>query len=269
MDKVSKEVRSRIMRAVKSSGNRSTELRYRAALISAGLRGWSVRPAMEYKPEWVLTIDGDEILPERTCDLIRQHTFMELPGVNVLRLAIAFMWGEGHYVDTPQPFFHHRMYRATDMQLPPRLNPLKMQGAPDFNYGLHCGPLPVLKGAYRHVDIPAFIKAYGYQTREEYERHFRFYTNHDDGLWTHEDITSRLDNPLARWSENAVPRERTRDELIARYAKKMDDGIKRWEAQVEQGKSKPTQKKKVRKRQVGHKSKSKGGAASKRSQAGS
>ena len=47
-----------------------------------------IEAAMEYKPEWVLTIDGDEILPERTCDLIRQHTFMELPGVNVLRLAI-------------------------------------------------------------------------------------------------------------------------------------------------------------------------------------
>ena len=40
------------MRAVKSTRNKSTELRFRAGIIKAGLRGWTVRPAMEYRPDF-------------------------------------------------------------------------------------------------------------------------------------------------------------------------------------------------------------------------
>jgi DNA mismatch endonuclease (patch repair protein) len=36
--------RSRIMRAIKGKNNRSTELRFRLALVRAGVRGWTVRP---------------------------------------------------------------------------------------------------------------------------------------------------------------------------------------------------------------------------------
>ena len=241
-----------------SRGAGIDEARDRQALIEV---------AVNYQPEWVLTIDGDEVLPHQTCDRIREFTFMELPNVNVLRLAIAFMWGEDHYVDLPQPFYHHRMWRATDVQPPARLNPLRMTGAPDFEYGLHCGPLPRLKGAYTHKDIPAFIKAYGYQTPEEYERHFRFYTEHDEELWTHNDIVGRLNNPLARWHDDMVPRFKTRDELLARYSTQMKEGIARWEAQIEQGESKATQKPKVRKRSVGQKRKPKSRPKSERSEA--
>lgn len=40
MDKVSSETRSRVMARVRSTRNRSTEWRIRAALIRAGVRGW-------------------------------------------------------------------------------------------------------------------------------------------------------------------------------------------------------------------------------------
>ena len=53
MDKVSKKVRSKIMKAVKSSKNKSTELRFRAALIQARLSGWNVRPSTKCKPDFV------------------------------------------------------------------------------------------------------------------------------------------------------------------------------------------------------------------------
>lgn len=52
MDKVSKEVRSKIMKAVKSARNKSTEMRFRAGLIKARLHGWSVRPGIIYKPDF-------------------------------------------------------------------------------------------------------------------------------------------------------------------------------------------------------------------------
>jgi DNA mismatch endonuclease, patch repair protein len=42
VDSVSPEIRSTVMARVRSSGNRSTEWRLRAALIQAGIRGWSM-----------------------------------------------------------------------------------------------------------------------------------------------------------------------------------------------------------------------------------
>src|SRR5258708_11933765 len=44
MDKYSAETRSRMMAAVCSRGNRSTEKRLRAGLVRAGIRGWTVQP---------------------------------------------------------------------------------------------------------------------------------------------------------------------------------------------------------------------------------
>lgn len=53
MDKVSKETRSGIMRKVRSTGNKSTEWRFRAKMMQAGLRGWKVRPKMKFSPDFV------------------------------------------------------------------------------------------------------------------------------------------------------------------------------------------------------------------------
>jgi DNA mismatch endonuclease (patch repair protein) len=44
MDNVSREVRSAVMRAVRSRRNRSTEGKLRAALMRAGIRGWRMNP---------------------------------------------------------------------------------------------------------------------------------------------------------------------------------------------------------------------------------
>jgi DNA mismatch endonuclease (patch repair protein) len=54
MDIVDKATRSRIMAAVRSKGNRSTEGALRARLARAGLRGWRVCPDdVEGKPDFV------------------------------------------------------------------------------------------------------------------------------------------------------------------------------------------------------------------------
>ena len=44
MDRVSREVRSKNMSRIRSTGNRSTERRLRAALVSQGIAGWKLRP---------------------------------------------------------------------------------------------------------------------------------------------------------------------------------------------------------------------------------
>lgn len=43
MDNVAPETRSRIMGAVRSKGNRSTERRFRAHLVQSGIRGWRLQ----------------------------------------------------------------------------------------------------------------------------------------------------------------------------------------------------------------------------------
>jgi len=43
MNRISKEGRSRIMAAIRSSGNRTTEKRLRFALVSVGISGWHVQ----------------------------------------------------------------------------------------------------------------------------------------------------------------------------------------------------------------------------------
>ncbi|MHB8597480.1 MAG: very short patch repair endonuclease [Ktedonobacteraceae bacterium] len=53
MDKVSPEVRSRIMRSVRSTQNKSTEEKFKAALIETSIIGWEVRPDMQYKPDFI------------------------------------------------------------------------------------------------------------------------------------------------------------------------------------------------------------------------
>ena len=51
---ISKEGRSRIMSSIRSTNNKSTERRLRAALASRGVKGWSVRPnGLDGKPDFV------------------------------------------------------------------------------------------------------------------------------------------------------------------------------------------------------------------------
>lgn len=53
MDKVSKDTRSRIMRAVRSGDNKSTERKLRSSLAGAGIKGWKLRPSdLPGKPDF-------------------------------------------------------------------------------------------------------------------------------------------------------------------------------------------------------------------------
>jgi len=57
MDKVTQPIRSQIMRSVRSTGNKSTELRFRSGLIRAGIRGWKIRPRMPFNPDFVFPVE--------------------------------------------------------------------------------------------------------------------------------------------------------------------------------------------------------------------
>jgi DNA mismatch endonuclease (patch repair protein) len=53
VDRLSGEARSALMSKISSCGNKSTELRFRALLIRAGIRGWCVQPrGTDGKPDF-------------------------------------------------------------------------------------------------------------------------------------------------------------------------------------------------------------------------
>jgi DNA mismatch endonuclease (patch repair protein) len=57
VDCVTPETRSRVMAQVRSKGNRSTEWRLRAALVRAGIRGWTLNAAdLTGKPDFVFPV---------------------------------------------------------------------------------------------------------------------------------------------------------------------------------------------------------------------
>src|SRR5689334_4776967 len=66
MDRVSKEVRSKMMSAIRKRGNRSTEWKLRSALVRAGICGWRMHytalpgcPDFWFeKPRLVIFVDG-------------------------------------------------------------------------------------------------------------------------------------------------------------------------------------------------------------------
>lgn len=61
MDKVSPEIRSRVMARVRSQRNQSTEWRLRASLIRAGIRGWKLNPSdIRGKPDFAFR--GERVL---------------------------------------------------------------------------------------------------------------------------------------------------------------------------------------------------------------
>jgi DNA mismatch endonuclease (patch repair protein) len=54
MDKLSPAARSRVMAAVRSSGNKSTERRFRALMVRFGIRGWNIQDTeLPGKPDFI------------------------------------------------------------------------------------------------------------------------------------------------------------------------------------------------------------------------
>lgn len=141
------------------------------------------------QPEWILCIDGDEVLEKRAPQIIRD-TVSE--SVNSYKLQIAFMWNDRYQVRVD------RIYR--DFWRPSMFRPfLEIPGVPDsttlakeFRFkatpfgrvrgnnrpNLHCSSVPqrLIHGAKL---MPVRLKHYGYMWRADRVRKLDFYTSID------------------------------------------------------------------------------------------
>lgn len=218
-------------------------------------RGWLFRKAWGFRPEWVLTLDGDEVLPERTARKILAAIEHAPQGVNIIELAIAFMWGEDWYVNFEKgPFWHPRMYRMTQADLEAPFKPIEFATGERFKHGLHCGPLPPMRNPWAAMRVYGYIKAYGYDTEEDYRRHLDFYNEYDDTLWSQKQIVSRLLEPLLPWRDNEAPGMRSELQAAKILEWKYAQGMK-IRGEYESGESKKDRPAVLPRKRVGPKGK--------------
>lgn len=126
-------------------------------------------------PDWVLWIDGDEVLERRGPDALRALV-SRAGAASVFTLRIAYLWDTVDRVRIDGIFGRFR--RASLFRL--RGQPARAQFRPTRGVNLHCGNVPAgLRGGVRHAAVR--LKHYGYLSPEERRRKYEWYTQVDPG----------------------------------------------------------------------------------------
>jgi glycosyltransferase involved in cell wall biosynthesis len=128
-------------------------------------------------PDWVLWIDGDEVLERTGPEKILAAT-TQWSGVAAATLRVAYLWDDPRYVRVDGIFGAFKrpsLFRLAGQDRTKLRFRTTRQGA-----NFHCGNVPDgLAGERR--DLPVRLKHYGYLTREQREAKYRFYTREDPG----------------------------------------------------------------------------------------
>lgn len=160
-----------------------------------------LKQALRHKPDWVLCMDGDEILedsaPERIFDAIRRCP----SDVAVLDLEFLYMWNDLEHCRTDGIYariFHHRLFTtrrqdAAELSFPPS----------GYGGNFHCESVPPNLGG-RAMESDVKVKHLGYMCAEDRSRKYEWYKQHDpehgrQGYYEH-----LLDQPgmtIVEWQE--------------------------------------------------------------------
>jgi len=145
----------------------------------------------ECKPEWIVCIDGDEVLEKNGPEAIRKHVEAH-PTIDSYKLKIEYMWNGRDLVRTDRiygDFWRPSMFRPfhPDPDKPDDLkvmNEFRFMATPfgrqrgNDKPNLHCSSVPQrrIHGAGR---MPARLKHYGYMTRQNRVAKLDYYTSID------------------------------------------------------------------------------------------
>jgi O-antigen biosynthesis protein len=164
--------------------------------------------ALAQNPDWVLCMDGDEILedsaPERIFDAIRFCP----ADVAVLDVEFLYMWDDMQHYRTDGIYnrlYHHRLFKL-DGQVRDALsfNPT------DHDGNFHCESVPEnINGRAMEIDVK--IKHLGYMHQVDREHKYHWYKSNDtvhaaQGYYEH-----LLDQPgmvLVEWHERPIPHDK-------------------------------------------------------------
>ncbi len=166
--------------------------------------------ALKHQPEWILCIDGDEILedsaPERIFEAIRRCP----PHVAVLDVEFLYMWDDVEHYRTDGIYgriYHHRLFTVRGQDA--AALSFKPSG---FGGNFHCESVPPnICGEAQEIDVK--VKHLGYMRSEDRARKYEWYKQHDpehgqQGYYEH-----LLDQPgmtIAQWQERPWRLESTK-----------------------------------------------------------
>lgn len=157
--------------------------------------------ALKHKPDWILCLDGDEVLensaPERIFDALRACP----PQAGALEFHFLYMWNDRQHVRTDgiyHPIYHPCLFRC-DRQAP---DTLAFQPT-DHGGNLHCERVPqTLQGVWHKVDVE--VIHLGYMYAEDRLRKYEWNKQKDpahaaQGYYEH--LVDQVGQTLVEWNE--------------------------------------------------------------------
>lgn len=143
------------------------------------------------RPEWILCIDGDEVMEKAGPGIIRE-TIQRKPGVDSFVLKIAFMWGDRDTVRVDRiysDFWRPSLFKPfhEDPEVPDSrtlLKELRFMVTPfgrvvgDDQPNLHCSSVPQ-RFIHGRQMCKVRLKHYGYMEREQRVKKLDWYTSCD------------------------------------------------------------------------------------------
>jgi hypothetical protein len=165
-----------------------------AGLDESRDKNYLLRKLIELRPDWVLWIDGDEVLERSGADQLRGAA-ANGTGIAVFSLRVAYLWDRPDQVRVDGLFGRFRrpsFFRLQGQDSARVAFPVTGQGG-----NFHCGNVPGgLKGAVRDLDVR--LKHYGYLEASKRQAKFTFYTSRDPNNATEDGYRHIIGLPGAR-----------------------------------------------------------------------
>jgi len=142
--------------------------------IPSPFRGWDeardknflLGTVLENEPDWILCIDGDEVLVDKgnKGNSLQECAALALPEVQALALKIVYLWDSPHQIRVDGRygrFWRSSLFRVKGLE----------RGFSSSTHGtgrnLHCGNAP---HGLHAIELPITLKHYGYMLKEDRER---------------------------------------------------------------------------------------------------
>lgn len=156
------------------------------SLDEARDKTWLLREAMGLvRPEWVIMVDGDEILEKDGPDKVRRYA-KEHPLAEVMSFTVPYYWNDPYTVRVDGSFGRICRKSAFRVGNQPAPGALLFGNYSYAKGGLHCGSVPSIYQSMPVHEVHVALWHYGYMKPEVRRRKYEWYLAHDDGN-VHED----------------------------------------------------------------------------------
>jgi hypothetical protein len=147
-----------------------------AGLNEARDKNYLLEKLIAARPDWVLWIDGDEVLEQQGAEMLRAAVADGAGDVAALRLRIAYLWDDRRQVRVDGLW--GRFMRPSFFRLQGQpLDRLKFRST-DSGGNFHCGNIPLgLVGEVRPIEVR--LKHYGYLSRRQRQAKYVWYNERD------------------------------------------------------------------------------------------